>query len=54
MSPFEQNINAASRINQDTVYQVVGDLYCNYHGIIMWLNCIVDVLLYEDDFGGAG
>ena len=54
MSPFEQNINTASCINQDAVYQAVGDLYRDYHRVIMWLNCIVDVLLCEDDFGGAG
>ena len=54
MGSLKQDVYIASCINQDAMYQAVGDLYCDYHGIIMWLNCVVDIFLRENNFGRAG
>ena len=53
MCSLEQDVNTAFCIYQDTVYLAIGDLHRDYHGIIIGLNCIVDIFLYENEPGGA-
>ena len=54
MSSFEQDVNTAPHINQDAMNPAIGDLYWNDHGVIVGLNCIVDIFLRENDPGSVG
>ena len=53
MCSLEQDVNIASYIYQDAVYPAIGDLYWDYHKIIMGLNCIVDIFICENDPSGT-
>ena len=51
MGSIEQDVNAAPRINQDTVDSTIGDLYRDDHGVIVGLDRIVDIFLGENNPG---
>ena len=54
MSSFEQDIDTAPSINEDTMNPKISDLNRDYRRIIMWLYCVVDIFLHKNYPGGAG
>ena len=51
MGSFEQDVNTAPCINQDTVDLSIGDLYRDDHGVIVGLDRVVDVFFGEHNPG---